>query len=101
MLEMEKCKHAEYEQEQACELERIRLKLSTEGKIGGSSAPQSGLASMVKCIPKFNERDPDIFSSLFENVADAQKWDDGDRTLLLQAVLFGRGQEAFCCVAFS
>ncbi|KAK0134480.1 Retrovirus-related Pol polyprotein from transposon 412 [Merluccius polli] len=99
LWEMEKLKHAEREQEQAREFECARLRLMAEGRATGNSTTQSSLASMVKFIPKFNERDPDIFFSLFENVADTQNWDDGDKTLLLQAVLIGHGQEAFVALS--
>lgn len=46
-------------------------------------------------VPKFNEKEVETFFTLFERVADARGWDDGDRTVLLQCVLTGRAQEAF------
>ena len=49
-------------------------------------------------LPKFNERDPDSFFTLFERVADAKKWPDSDRVLMLQSVLTGRAQEAYSAV---
>ncbi|KAK0141041.1 hypothetical protein N1851_021949 [Merluccius polli] len=76
------------------EVDRIRLKLIEEGKLNGDS-PKSGLAGMVKFLPRFNERDPDVFFSLFEHIATERKWNDEDRSLLLQTVLVGRAQDAF------
>lgn len=92
VLELEKLRN----QEQQRDLERIRLRLLEEGK-SDRNRPTSkpSLAGMVKFLPKFNERDPDIFFSLFENVASDQHWDDDDKTILLQTVLVGRAQEAF------
>ncbi|XP_030229035.1 uncharacterized protein si:ch73-60h1.1 isoform X1 [Gadus morhua] len=98
LLEMERLKHTEHEQEQARELERTRLKLEAEGR--GSAGQRSGLGSMIKFLPKFNERDPDVFFSLFENVAKNQDWSSEDKTLLLQTVLIGRAQEAFVALTF-
>ena len=98
LLEMERLKHTEHEQEQARELERTRLKLEAEGR--GSAGQHSGLGSMIKFLPKFNERDPDVFFSLFENVAKNQDWSSEDKTLLLQTVLIGRAQEAFVALTF-
>ncbi|KAK0153503.1 Retrovirus-related Pol polyprotein from transposon 412 [Merluccius polli] len=91
-LEMEKLKH----QEQEREVERTRLRLLAEGKVDrNKSSGKSDLAGMIKFLPKFNERDPDIFFSLFENIAAGRNWDDEDKTILLQTVLVGRAQEAF------
>ncbi|KAK0131510.1 hypothetical protein N1851_033764 [Merluccius polli] len=91
-LEMEKLKH----QEQEREVERTRLRLLAEGKVDrNKSSGKSDLAGMIKFLPKFNERDPDIFFSLFENIAAGRNWDDEDKTILLQTVLVGRVQEAF------
>ena len=64
------------------ELERSRLQLIQEGKVTpaglGVNSGVSGLsggegAANLQLLPKFNERDPDIFFTLFECVADAQK----------------------------
>ena len=99
LLEMERLRHAEHQQEQARELERTRFKLEAEGRGGGGAAQHADLGSMIRFLPKFNERDPDVFFSLFENVAADQNWSSGNKTLLLQTVLIGRAQEA--CVALS
>ena len=85
------------------EIERLRLvdegKLQ-EGRTGDSSRSSRGggietLSSMVRFLPKFNDRDPDIFFSLFEGIAEERGWNDAERTLLLQTVLPGRAQDAF------
>lgn len=47
----------------------------------------------LRLLPKFSERDPESFFSLFERVADARNWPDSARTLMLQCVLTGRVQE--------
>ncbi|KAK0149006.1 hypothetical protein N1851_010613 [Merluccius polli] len=53
VLEMETLKHAEHEQEQACELERIRLKLSAEGGAVWVSLAANGLliGGRIKAVP--------------------------------------------------
>ena len=52
---------------------------------------------MIRFLPKFNDRDPDI--SLFEGIAEERGWSDGDQTLLLQTVLTGRAQDAFVALS--
>ena len=89
-LEVAKLRNLDQERE----VERTRLTLAAEGKLGRPST-QTGLAGMVKFLPKFDEREPDVFFSLFEHVADDLNWGDEERTLLLQTVLVGRGQKAF------
>ena len=71
-----------------------------EDRTGDSSRSSRGggietLSSMVRFLPKFNDRDPDIFFSLFEGIAEERGWNDAERTLLLQTVLPGRAQDAF------
>ena len=38
-------------------------------------------------VPKFNEKDPDTFFTLFECIMDAKNWLAADRTLMLRASL--------------
>lgn len=80
-----------------------RLRLVAEGKLlserGEATAPRESvrvpdISNMVKLIPRFNERDPDVFFSLFEGVADDRGWSDSEKTLLLQTVLVGKAQDA-------
>lgn len=97
------------EQQERLELERLkveiyRLDLVKEGKISGDApqpispaphSPGSGdISHSLRLCPEFNESDPDSFFLVFERVADIREWSDEDRTLLLQCVLTGKGQEA-------
>lgn len=50
---------------------------------------------MLRLLPKFNERDLDVFFCLFERIAEARNWSDSEQTLLLQCVLSGKAQEAY------
>ena len=70
------------------ELQRRKLDLVSAGKLSGDSvfdghgSLESGGASSrpfdiirnLSLLPKFNERDPDTFFSLFERIADTQGW---------------------------
>ncbi|KAL2091618.1 hypothetical protein ACEWY4_013881 [Coilia grayii] len=105
-LEYEKLKQHERQMEQENELQKERLKLFAAGKIPGDGGSSSGslgsersLSSMIKFLPRFNDRDPDIFFSLFESVADERGWSSSDRTLLLQTVFTGRAQDAFIALS--
>ncbi len=77
-----------------------------EGGLNGSAdifqgASQSfDTASNLRLVPKFNERDPDIFM-LFERIAKARAWPSKERTLLLQCVLSGRAQEVYSALLLS
>lgn len=53
----------------------------------------------MRLVPKFNEKDPDIFFVLFERLAEARNWSDAERTLLLQCVLTGKAQEVFSALS--
>lgn len=122
-LELHKLKIQEREQERQFETLRMqakmeeaklaqhaeRLKLIGQGKLssdnaellddqeisGASGNRMSGLLQMIKLLPRFNDRDPDVFFSLFESLAEDRGWNDAERTLLLQSVLEGKAQEAF------
>ncbi|XP_043976856.1 uncharacterized protein LOC122833417 isoform X2 [Gambusia affinis] len=85
-------------------LEAERLKLRSEGRLSGGSfnLSQGGdgfsghnLVNMLKLVPKFNEQDPDVFFSLFEDMAEDNEWGDLDCSILLQSVLVGKAQEAY------
>ena len=60
---------------------------------------QGNVNNMVKLLPNFNERDPEIFFSLFEHVATERGWGVSDQVILLQTVLTGKGQEAFIALS--
>lgn len=78
-LEYEKIKQREREAERENEIQKERLRLIAEGKIseGGNgsssvsavgSGTEGNLSRMIRFLPKFNDRDPDIFFSLFEGI---------------------------------
>lgn len=83
------------------ELQNKKLNLIQEGKLLGSESPDGvkveafDIFSNLRLLPKFNEKDPDSFFSLFERIAEARKWPEGDQALMLQCVLTGRAQEAY------
>ncbi|XP_059926095.1 uncharacterized protein LOC132471091 [Gadus macrocephalus] len=84
-LEHKRFDAEEREQERLLEQDKLRLEhlcldLMAEGKYGNSKQPSS-LASMVKFLPKFNERDPDVFFSLFESVASDLEWTGEEQVL--------------------
>lgn len=60
----------------------------------------TSVVQMIKLLPNFNDRDPDVFFSLFESLAEDRGWNDAERTLLLQSVLEGKAQEAFISLSF-
>ncbi|KAL2080855.1 hypothetical protein ACEWY4_022708 [Coilia grayii] len=112
--EREADRQLEYEklkiQERELELARECLRLMADGRIPGGSTGQNleashnlsvHVSSMVKLLPKFNEREPDVFFSLFESVAEDRGWSDGERILLLQTVFVGKAQEAFIALSGS
>lgn len=84
-------------------LEAERLKLRSERRLSGGSVNLSrggdgfsghNLVNMLKLLLKFNEQDPDVFFSLFEDMAEDNDWSDLDCSMLLQSVLVGNAQEA-------
>lgn len=82
-LTLEKMK---YETEQArVTLERERL--IREGRLG-SEADQGPGGDGVALVPE-------TFFSLFERVADARRWPDSERTVMLQCVLTGKALFSF------
>lgn len=90
-LELEKLKQHQLETEREADLQREKLKLIAEGKMRGdgessrsSVGIERNLSHMIRFLPKFNDREPDIFFSLFEGIAEEHEWSDSDRTLLLQ-----------------
>ncbi|KAL2076463.1 hypothetical protein ACEWY4_027927 [Coilia grayii] len=115
-LQMERDRLAAGEREKDRQLEYDKLrrdsdrfKLLSEGRIAGvgdsdvlppgRGSNEFSLSTMIKFLPKFNDRDPDTFFSLFENIADDRGWVDSERILLLQSVLTGRAQDAFVALS--
>lgn len=93
-------------------VEQARLQLIKEGKLlAGSevsgrsvllseqSAANFDVVGNLRLLPKFSEREPESFFSLFEHIADAHNWPDSARTLMLQCVLTGRAQEAYSALS--
>ena len=85
--------------------EMKRQERLAEGKMRDTVNEDSGsgiggnISSMIKFLPKFNDRDPDIFFSLFEGIAEERNWSDLERILLLQTVLSGRAQDAYVALS--
>lgn len=90
-------------------LQTARLGLVRDGKLsedvlhseeGSSSLPRApDVVRNLRLLPKFNEKDPDVFFSLFERVAQAEGWSDSDQILLLQCVLSGKAQETYASLS--
>uniref|UniRef100_A0A3B4TE40 Gypsy retrotransposon integrase-like protein 1 n=1 Tax=Seriola dumerili TaxID=41447 RepID=A0A3B4TE40_SERDU len=55
----------------------------------------------LRLLPKFCEKDPETFFSLFERVAESRKWPDSALSLMLQCALTGRAQEAYSALSAS
>ena len=74
-------------------LQREKLELVREGKIDqklleGDGDSVSGnntfdLVGSLRLMPKFNEKDPETFFSLFERLAESRGWPDADRSVML------------------
>lgn len=89
-----------------CLIREGKLNLETgQGIVGDNVSlnvcPSSrfDLVGNLRLVPKFNERDPETFFSLFERVADARGWLDVARTTMLQCVLTGKAQEAYTALS--
>ena len=105
-MEQEKLEQQKLLEQERLKVETYRLDLIKEGKITGDVARpvspgphmfsfgSSDISHSLRLCPKFNESDPDSFFLVFERVAEIRNWTDADRTLLLQCVLTGKGQEA-------
>ncbi|KAM3849853.1 F-box only protein 40-like [Diretmus argenteus] len=72
---------------------KVRIKiLLIDGLVARKVLPEEeGLTESDEEVVK---EDPDLFFCLFERVADARGWSDGERTVLLQCVLTGGEQPA-------
>ncbi len=126
-LEFEKTKHRaeiekelelkrmEYELEQTkLSLEKTRLDLIKSGEkvepVGAAYGPGLFMSpegssegfdilGNLRLLPRFNEKEPEAFFSLFERVAEVRKWPESARTVMLQCVLTGRAQEAYSALS--
>ena len=86
------------------DVEDKRLNLVRDGKVSEVKREESGgdngnILNSLRLVPKFNEKEVEVFFTLFERVADARGWDNVDRTVLLQCVLTGRAQGAFASLS--
>src|SRR4029434_2986641 len=76
LFELEKIRLQQQQKDSDMEIQKEKLRLIAEGKmrVGDDFPAPSGthgdLSKMIRFLPKFNERDPDIFFSLFEGIAD-------------------------------
>lgn len=82
-----------WENELNLQLEEQLRHLDSDG--GQRPARSFDISGDLKLVPRFPERDPDKYFSLFECVADSRRWSDGELTLLLQCTLTGKAQEAY------
>lgn len=107
-LALEKLKQAT--EMKKLKLEEYKLTLIQDDKMAvGSGSNDSSLspespqcfdvAGNLCLVPKFCERDPDTFFSLFEHVADSRGWPDSQGALLLQSFLTAKAEEV--CASFS
>lgn len=78
------------------DLKRLKLALKQWRRLGsdGGQRPARSfdISGDLQLVPRFSERDSDIYFSLFEHVADSRHWTDGERTLFLQCTLTGKAQ---------
>ena len=91
------------------ELQQYRLDLIKAGRLSGDagtgwlesvaagsqSLKKFDMVGNLRLVPKFEEREPDTFFSLFEHVASVRGWPQANRVVLLQSVLTGKAQEAY------
>lgn len=64
----------------------------------GASVNKDSLHDL-KLVPTFNEKDPEVFFTLFERLSGARGWSDLTCVLLLQCALTGRAQEVCSALA--
>lgn len=59
----------------------------------------SDLVSNLRWVPRFSEKDPEIFISLFERVARCFGWPDVDNMVMLACVMTGKAQEVYSALS--
>ncbi len=86
-------------QQQQLDLERYRLDLIRDGKMPFNGGVERDLVSCkfdvvtnMKLIPRFEGKYVECFFLLFERMADARNWPDGERMFMLQSVFTGKAQ---------
>ncbi len=88
------------------DLEGDRLLMVREGLLSSEAHDRQQARSSdrfdlsnLRLLPQFNEKDPDTFFLLFDRVAKARNWPEGDCALMLQCVLSGKAQEAYASLS--
>ena len=106
-IEMEKLRQTTEQARINLQLQKVELVkegkmdqrlLESEGA-GGAEKRGFDLVGSLRLMPKFNEKDPETFFSLFERLAEARGWPEADRTVMLQCVLTGKAQEAYSALS--
>ena len=87
-LQLERLRSSEENERAQSSLEHQKLEL-------GRAGPKLDIATSLRLLPHFNEKDVDNFFVLFERVADTQDMPDTHRALMLQSRLTGKAQRAF------
>lgn len=104
-----------FQTEQAkLQLQQYKLDLMKSGKLIGDGSFEVDASSCfpgspdcfdvlgnLRLLPKFSEKDPETFFSLFEHVAETRKWPESALPLMLQCALTGRAQEAYSALSVS
>jgi len=102
-IEFEKIKHEQKlvaeRQNQEFQLKFESLKLRGESRSIDRTDCSFDIIYNLKLLPAFNERDTDVFFSLFESIADERGWPESDRTVMLQSVLVVKAQEAYTALS--
>jgi len=88
-----KLKHEKEMESMKQQTELLKLELE-KAKFNSTVKDQKqfNVGANLQLLPKFSEKDPDLFFSLFERVASSRGWSDSECTLLLQCVLTGKAQ---------
>ena len=88
-LQLERLRSSEENEGTQRSLEHQKLEL-------GRAGPKLDIATSLRLLPHFNEKDVDTFFLLFERVADTQDGPDSHRALTLQSRRTGKAQPAVC-----
>ncbi len=63
---------------------------------GAPSAARFDVASNLKLLPKFSDKDPDTFFCMFEQLADSRNWPDQDRTFNATVCFYWQSPGGIC-----
>lgn len=98
-LEQEKLSAEAALEKERVKLERLRLKLMNKRSVATGICRDSNVAGGLQLLPKFDEKDPDTFFALFEQIAGMRGWSDAHQTSMLQCVFTGKAQRAFSALS--